>query len=108
MYPTQNVMPINTTNAANNVNNQENKNLNDIKKSQKEKDNQAENIRLQKDIIEKQANEKIQMEKKLNNLQTEGDKLKLEQNEKIRRLTAEITQKNQEIFQLKNSYNELK
>ena len=107
MYPTQNVMPINTTNAANNVNNQENKNLNDIKKSQKEKDNQAENIRLQKDIIEKQANEKIQMEKKLNNLQTEGDKLKLEQNEKIRRLTAEITQKNQEIFKLKNSYNEL-
>ena len=106
MYPTKNVMPINTTNAVNIVNKEENKNLGDIRGSQKEKENQ-ENLLLQKKIINEQANEKIQMQEKINNMQTELDKLRLEQNEKIQRLTSELTRKNQEIFQLKNSYSEL-
>ena len=103
----QNIMPTNTNNPNPVVQNQ-NPVSNVVSKENENKLKESKtNLELQKDIIDKQAVQNKQLEEKLKNMQTEENKIKLEQNQKIQKLTSELNQKNQECLQIKKKYDEL-
>jgi len=103
----QNIMPTNTNNP-NPVVQNKNPVSNVVSKENENKLKESKaNIELQKDIIDKQAVQNKQLEEKLKNMQTEENKIKLEQNQKIQKLTSELNQKNQECLQIKKKYDEL-
>jgi len=103
----QNIMPTNTNNPNPVVQNQ-NPVSNVVSKENENKLKESKaNLELQKDIIDKQAVQNKQLEEKLKNMQTEENKIKLEQNQKIQKLTSELNQKNQECLQIRKKYDEL-
>ena len=103
----QNIMPTNTNNPKPVVQNQ-NPVSNEVSKENENKLKESKvNLELQKDIIDKQAVQNKQLEEKLKNMQTEENKIKLEQNQKIQKLTSELNQKNQECLQIRKKYDEL-
>ena len=103
----QNIMPTNTNNPNPVVQNQ-NPVINVVSKENENKLKESKpNLELQKDIINKQAVQNKQLEEKLKNMQTEENKIKLEQNQKIQKLTSELNQKNQECLQIRKKYDEL-
>ena len=103
----QNIMPTNTNNPNPVVQNQ-NPISNVVSKENENKLKESKpNLELQKDIINKQAVQNKQLEEKLKNMQTEENKIKLEQNQKIQKLTSELNQKNQECLQIRKKYDEL-
>ena len=103
----QNIMPTNTNNPKPVVQNQNSvSNVVSKENENKLKESKA-NLELQKDIIDKQAVQNKQLEEKLKNMQTEENKIKLEQNQKIQKLTSELNQKNQECLHIKKNYDEL-
>ena len=103
----QNIMPTNTNNPNPVVQNQ-NPVSNVVSKENENKLKESKsNLELQKDIIDKQAVQNKQLEEKLKKMQTEENKIKLEQNQKIQKLASELNQKNQECLQIKKNYDEL-
>ena len=103
----QNIMPTNTNNPNPVVQNQ-NPESNVVSKENENKLKESKtNLELQKDIIDKQAVQNKQLEEKLKNIQTEENKIKLEQNQKIQKLTSELNQKNQECLKIRKNYDEL-
>ena len=103
----QNIMPTNTNNPNPVVQNQ-NPESNVVSKENENKLKESKtNLELQKDIIDKQAVQNKQLEEKLKIMQTEENKIKLEQNQKIQKLTSELNQKNQECLKIRKNYDEL-